>query len=1011
MKKILFLIFLITLGVSQLGLAYTKSTNNAFSKPAVQGLKTRMNINNIDLALQNNGQYGLEADTYFPTGSGLSFLYEGGLGLSGYDSQGNLRLGWVMGASRKYNFQPGTWGMDPDDPKAKFYIVTKDDGPNSDAYVEWADAVALGASYVDVDNNGQYDPAVDKPDLLGDKTIWTVYNDGAPPQGEAEFPDRVQLGVEVYQSVFAFARSDDLGNVIFIRYRIKNVGTDDLSRMIFSVINDPDLGDYNDDLIGCDTTLSMGFIYNPGKDAVYGDNPPAYGVDFFQGPLVDSPGDTAIRVLGPDLGVEILPDKKNLPMSSFMYYINNDNIIGDPDLAVEARRYMEGGLEQDGDPIDPLTFPYGVGASATDNPKYIYSGDPVTGGGWLDAIPSDKRFLINCGEFELPVGSEQDVVIGMVVGQGTDALSSVTEMKKIDEFAQYAYNANFILPTAPPVPDFTINERGGKIIIDVDLQKLWDYRSANAGAGFDFTWEGLALYQYLSPTPSEYVNNIQNKKLIGIYDVENGVKKIFLRDGKFEVKELYTLKDNIVPGQKHLVIEVDADAFADGAPLVEGKEYYYGIEAFAVDRNNIVQLSGSFYEVDKFTYLGSAVKDGFFTVVMGKDVLNTADYANSADPRGVITINNFTTGDVEVEVVDPTAVKQTKYTLSFNEDAQGKYYVIIDQATNDTVFGPEYNIPTIDKKDEATNFASFDGLVVKVFDDNRIGFAEINQSEGNPEDVYFEWYVLDHAMNYAGGSYAGDPSTFVPLRLLFDTERKYVAHALFWAPGYAYEQDTIHTYVAGYDISDPDNPRQVNVLIRDGGTTRDLDMDGTAFERCFVTPTDYTEDPNFYPVDYVSDGELTFFPLLLDGHQIMEAKVAFDFLPYAGLSGDIEIDATKLDLTLTNEEKKALVDKINVVPNPYWAYSQYETSYDTPQVKFTNIPGKATIRIFTLAGQLVNTLEKTDTNTPFITWDLRNSAGLKVASGMYIIHVDVEGVGSKVLKFALIQREERIDAY
>jgi hypothetical protein len=46
-----------------------------------------------------------------------------------------------------------------------------------------------------------------------------------------------------------------------------------------------------------------------------------------------------------------------------------------------------------------------------------------------------------------------------------------------------------------------------------------------------------------------------------------------------------------------------------------------------------------------------------------------------------------------------------------------------------------------------------------------------------------------------------------------------------------------------------------------------------------------------------------------------------------------------------------------------------------------------------------------------LQWNLRNEANLRVASGMYIAHVEAPGIGEKVLKFAIVQREERIDRY
>ena len=113
---------------------------------------------------------------------------------------------------------------------------------------------------------------------------------------------------------------------------------------------------------------------------------------------------------------------------------------------------------------------------------------------------------------------------------------------------------------------------------------------------------------------------------------------------------------------------------------------------------------------------------------------------------------------------------------------------------------------------------------------------------------------------------------------------------------------------------------------------------------------------------------------------------------------------------LTTEEQKGQLERVNVVPNPYWAYSAYETSYDTPVLKFTHLPNEVTIRIFNLAGQLIKTLRKNDEANE-LAWNLRNESNLRVASGMYIAHVEAAGIGAKVLKFAIVQREERLDRF
>lgn len=96
-----------------------------------------------------------------------------------------------------------------------------------------------------------------------------------------------------------------------------------------------------------------------------------------------------------------------------------------------------------------------------------------------------------------------------------------------------------------------------------------------------------------------------------------------------------------------------------------------------------------------------------------------------------------------------------------------------------------------------------------------------------------------------------------------------------------------------------------------------------------------------------------------------------------------------------------LVDRIFAVPNPYYGYSGYEkvnSRYDT-KIRIINLPAKASINIYTLDGTLIRSLSKSDPSTSYLDWDLRNAAGLQIASGMYLIHVNAEGIGQKVIKW------------
>jgi hypothetical protein len=105
------------------------------------------------------------------------------------------------------------------------------------------------------------------------------------------------------------------------------------------------------------------------------------------------------------------------------------------------------------------------------------------------------------------------------------------------------------------------------------------------------------------------------------------------------------------------------------------------------------------------------------------------------------------------------------------------------------------------------------------------------------------------------------------------------------------------------------------------------------------------------------------------------------------------------------------VKKINVFPNPYYAYNSQSTNQYDVYVTFTHLPAKATIRIFNLAGTQVRKLEKNDASQ-FFKWDLKNEGNLPVASGMYIAHIDMPDLKKeKVLKFMVIQDRQILEYY
>ncbi|HID39246.1 MAG TPA: T9SS type A sorting domain-containing protein, partial [Calditrichaeota bacterium] len=111
------------------------------------------------------------------------------------------------------------------------------------------------------------------------------------------------------------------------------------------------------------------------------------------------------------------------------------------------------------------------------------------------------------------------------------------------------------------------------------------------------------------------------------------------------------------------------------------------------------------------------------------------------------------------------------------------------------------------------------------------------------------------------------------------------------------------------------------------------------------------------------------------------------------------------------EQAKADVEKINVFPNPYYADNPLETSRFNRFVTFNHLPQKAVFRIFNLAGVMVKKLEK-DNDSQFFRWDLLNERNLPVASGVYIVHIDMPDLGKeKVVKVFIVQGKQILEYY
>ncbi|HEY3215450.1 MAG TPA: hypothetical protein VGK93_03060 [Candidatus Eisenbacteria bacterium] len=367
-----------------------------------------LEINQIRMLVTSGGSFAWDtrsgtAGLEFPKGSGKTAVFASGLWVGAVVSDSTR----VTVTEYSDEFGPGAMvNGGPDDPNRPEYKIYRLDrhyasaGTRDSALGDYnAGAVPHGAPAVSVLPNGDLG-------IPGDQMLWHVYNDADPRRHFPFGPGGSQpLGVEVQQTAYAFNRPGALGNTAFLRFKIINKGSNLLQNLYAALWSDPDLGSFSDDLVGCDPTRSLGYCYNgTNNDAVYGSAPPAVGYDLLRvaktGASDPAPGATA-----------------------FSQYLNS----GDPQNAAQSYNLLRGLLTDGAVITNPVT---------NQPTTYFYSGDPVAGTGWLDANPGDRRFLLPSGPFTLAAGETLEVVGAIVIGDGTDRLSSIAKLRDFDDQVQ-----------------------------------------------------------------------------------------------------------------------------------------------------------------------------------------------------------------------------------------------------------------------------------------------------------------------------------------------------------------------------------------------------------------------------------------------------------------------------------------------------------------------------------------------------------------------------------------------
>ena len=1094
-----------------------------------------LKLKRFELPFANNGVLAdviVSPNTSDAKFDGTTIIFSGGFFLGGPDYSGSLPSGFwlngVLSSQRVNDYHPGKVGMDRLHPDLKIYIVQSTDFPFSESWHKWKKAVELGADFYDGDKDGIYNPIdknrngkwdinEDKPGLIGDFTAWCVYNDGVPSD-KRRYIGMPPLGIEIHQTIWAYKNIPKLENSVFIRYRIIYKGSsyypnqNKLDSVIFSFVNDFDLGDYYDDLFGTDTLLQATFIYNQGYDGSFGTNPPVIMSQLLQGPYAYIPG-----VSFNDLNGNGIFDNEDTPITTAKEFILENYVreipgainlnisssnapliisaIGPQFTEFENWNLLRG-LQLRGSKYNPCTFSFGVVVGGVDcnqvNPIFLFSGDPVENVGWINNRPSDMISYLNVGQFTLEKNKPVDIIVAYAIGRGNNAINSIVEARKAASNNKLIFELSQIPVNNLPVTELKSRSFDDRLDIFWTTEEDFKFRDFIKSSTND-TLQNLEFEAYelwVHSTPEVYYgSDTTRSKKIACFDVKNDIENLFyLEENGISIREVFSnytqldpdLYSNPING--YIFVTLTKNPFT-GKKLTKGDRLYFTLRKIYINKISPIFLQISYkpknYLINSLLFGLKEKTTELYEFRVGED-FNTPI---NLDAKTFAPLTNTTESLVTFEEVDNSQLTDDEYQLSFFRDLRTTDYSMFwrlkNLSKNKLLLDSQKVYQNLNKRPVV-----IEGLIPKITwiepeIKREIYKPEVNQWFKDFRKEYSGIYYLgmDKVINTSGDRILS-LSTLGLLKspiTRFDKLRKIEIRFGQTQKAYRFVSNTSGTKyfsasstVGVSGIGKPgeyfvDVPFQVWINDERFGEERQLTCGFIeARTQVFGTPdgvwdpgTDLKKSREYIIIfnqPYDSSGNqmeyVGYLPSTgtkvfanLEGwnppaeanftqEQIERARSPwFDALLVVGLERSSEIsfykpgDILTIPISyviterdtfyyrskskmnkLTLKEKKTLVNKINVFPNPYFEWEDIR-SVQRGFITFSNLPEEVTIKIYTLSGNLVRTLTENDKSvitSPFIEWDLRNENGMRVADGVYLAHIKTK-YGDKILKFSLVK--------
>ena len=604
------------------------------------------------------------------------------------------------------------------------------------------------------------------------------------------------------------------------------------------------------------------------------------------------------------------------------------------------------------------------------------------------AQATNTEFFYGSGYFPLPPGNTERFSLSLLMGE------NFNDIIRNKQTVQQIYNNNYNFTKPPLIPKLTAVPGKNRVTL------YWDRRaesSIDPVYGSDF--EGYVIYRSTDPgylevqTITDSRGNKTYRESIAQFDLKDGL----IGPHPIAVGEEVGLSSgaNYYMGDDNGLVHSFIDSGQTWAGALEnGQTYYYAVVSY--DRGYDLD----FYERGlSFKPFLQPISPTECTSVIetdptGKVIFNDINTAivipnaaaagyNSPEIREMQRNPYAGTGKVAVTILSPLEVQANHtYLIDFEVDSiTGTTFSVEDVTTSppkqmlysNYIYGEENVV--------------FHGMMIQVWNDTAVTFVDSLSSwiEGDCN------YEIDVSLNYNLGTPVAYPA---------DYEIQF---------GEVGIDTAVYISPIGPDIPVPFTIWNLTDTVKANFIVSDQDGSG-----------DWSSGDNIYIVK--GDDYLNFKPVYwMITLTAPPDSVATSIHPQSGDAVLIHITKPfKSGETITFKTKapyvdnavaKSDLDKIAVVPDPYVATASWESKQfysagarGERKIDFIHLPQKCTIRIFTIRGELVDTIEHNKLiNDGSESWNLRSKDGMDIAYGIYIFHVDAPGVGQQIGRFAVIK--------